>query len=88
LQHYAGTATQGKTTLDRQVEKVFVKHRPAFIERLTEILEEAKSGAAAYVPAFDEAVHQVMLMPVDNFPLFAILTRFRYVARRADNSSN
>jgi hypothetical protein len=87
LQQYANTAKQGRTTLDRQVEKVFVKHRPVFIERLTEILEEAKSAAANYIPAFDEAVHQIMLMPVDNFPLFVILTRFRYVARRGQDTT-
>ena len=83
LQQYSGTAKQGKMNLDRQVEKVFVKHRPAFIERLTEILEEAKSAASDYTPLFDEAVRQVMLMPVDNFPLFIILVRFRYIARQS-----
>ncbi len=83
LQQYSGTAKQGKMNLDRQVEKVFVKHRPAFIERLTEILEEAKSTASDYTALFDEAVRQVMLMPVDNFPLFIILVRFRYIARQS-----
>ena len=82
LQRYSGTATQGKMNIERQIEKVFVKHRPAFIERLTEILEEAKSAAADYVAVFNTTVLQVMLMPVDNFPLFIILTRFRYVARQ------
>jgi len=83
LQQYSGTAKQGKMNLDRQVEKVFVKHRPAFIERLTEILEEARSAASDYTALFDEAVRQVMLMPVDNFPLFIILVRFRYIARQS-----
>ena len=87
LQQYSGTAKQGKMNLDRQVEKVFVKHRPAFIERLTEILEESKSAASDYASAFDEAVRQVMLMPVDNFPLFIILTRFRYIARQGDGAA-
>lgn len=82
LQRYSGTATQGKMNIERQIEKVFVKHRPAFIERLTEILEEAKSAATDYVTVFNETVMQVMLMPVDNFPLFIILTRFRYIARQ------
>jgi hypothetical protein len=31
-------------------------------------------------------VRQVMLMPVDNFPLFIILTRFRYIARQGDDT--
>jgi len=87
LQQYSGTAKQGKMNLDRQVEKVFVKHRPAFIERLTEILEEAKSAASDYTALFDEAVRQVMLMPVDNFPLFIILVRFRYIARQSSNAA-
>lgn len=87
LQQYSGTAKQGKMNLDRQVEKVFVKHRPAFIERLTEILEEAKSAASGYTALFDEAVRQVMLMPVDNFPLFIILVRFRYIARQSGDST-
>lgn len=87
LQQYSGTAKQGKVNLDRQVEKVFVKHRPAFIERLTEILEEAKSTAADYTSLFDEAVRQVMLMPVDNFPLFIILVRFRYIARQSGDAA-
>ncbi|RZK33840.1 MAG: hypothetical protein EOO57_12380 [Hymenobacter sp.] len=87
LQQYSGTAKQGKMNLDRQVEKVFVKHRPAFIERLTEILEEAKSAASDYTALFDEAVRQVMLMPVDNFPLFIILVRFRYIARQSGDSA-
>ncbi len=87
LQQYSGTAKQGKMNLDRQVEKVFVKHRPAFIERLTEILEEAKSAASDYTALFDEAVRQVMLMPVDNFPLFIILVRFRYIARQSGDST-
>lgn len=87
LQQYSGTAKQGKMNLDRQVEKVFVKHRPAFIERLTEILEEAKSTASNYTALFDEAVRQVMLMPVDNFPLFIILVRFRYIARQSGEAA-
>lgn len=87
LQQYSGTAKQGKMNLDRQVEKVFVKHRPAFIERLTEILEEAKSSASNYTALFDEAVRQVMLMPVDNFPLFIILVRFRYIARQSGDAA-
>ena len=87
LQQYSSTGKQGKTTLDRQVEKVFVKHRPAFIERLTEILEEAKSVASEYTAFFDEAVRQVMLMPVDNFPLFIILVRFRYIARQSGDAT-
>jgi hypothetical protein len=86
LQQYSGTAKQGKMNLDRQVDKVFVKHRPAFIERLTEILEESRSAASDYAACFDEAVRQVMLMPVDNFPLFIILTRFRYIARQNDGA--
>ncbi len=88
LQQYSGTAKQGKMNLDRQVEKVFVKHRPAFIERLTEILEEAKSTASSYTALFDEAVRQVMLMPVDNFPLFIILVRFRYIARQSGEATS
>lgn len=87
LHQYSGTAKQGKMNLDRQVEKVFVKHRPAFIERLTEILEESRSAVSDYATSFDEAVRQVMLMPVDNFPLFIILVRFRYIARQGDGTA-
>ncbi|MBF9222195.1 hypothetical protein [Hymenobacter ruricola] len=78
---------RGKKNLDRQVEQVFEKKsRPAFIERLADMLAEAGSNAAAFRDAFDEAVRQVMLMPVDNFPLFIILVRFRYIARQSDAS--
>ena len=77
---------RGKKNLDRQVEGVFVKSRPAFIERLTDMLAEAGSSAAAFRDTFDAAVQQVMLMPVDNFPLFIILVRFRYIARQSGDA--
>lgn len=77
---------RGKKNLDRQAEGVFVRNRAAFIERLTDILAEAGSQAASYLDVFDEAVRQATLMPVDNFPLFIILTRFRYVARQSQGS--
>lgn len=78
---------RGKKNLDRQAESVFVRNRAAFIERLTDILAESGSQAAAYLDVFDEAVRQATLMPVDNFPLFIILTRFRYVARQSQGTA-
>jgi hypothetical protein len=73
---------RGKVNVSRKIEQVFVKHRPAFIEKLTELLDEA-NAAPEFREPFEQAVQQVMLMPVDNFPLFSILTRFRYVALSA-----
>ena len=78
---------RGKKNLDRQVENVFVKSRPAFIDRLADMLAEAGSSAGLFRDTFDEAVRQVMLMPVDNFPLFIILVRFRYIARQSGDAS-
>lgn len=75
-----------KMNVNQQVDQVFVKHRPAFIEKLGDMLD-AVNAAAPYRDAFDEAVRQVMLMPVDNFPLFIILTRFRYIARQGDGAA-
>ena len=49
---------------------------------------DAVNAASPYRDAFDEAVRQVMLMPVDNFPLFIILTRFRYIARQNDGATS
>ncbi|TGE24439.1 hypothetical protein E5K00_04280 [Hymenobacter aquaticus] len=77
---------RGKKNLDRQAEGVFVRNRAAFIDRLTDILAESGSQAGSYLDVFDEAVRQATLMPVDNFPLFIILTRFRYVARQSQGS--
>ncbi|MFD2721406.1 hypothetical protein ACFST9_22010 [Hymenobacter monticola] len=74
-------AGRGKNNVNQQVEQVFVKHRPLFIDKLSDMLA-AVNAASPYRDAFDEAVRQVMLMPVDNFPLFIILTRFRYIARQ------
>ena len=74
---------RGKTNVNQQVEQVFVKHRSLFIEKLGDMLD-AVGAASPYREAFDEAVRQVMLMPVDNFPLFIILARFRYIARQGD----
>jgi len=74
-------AGRAKNTINQQVEQVFVKHRPAFIEKLTELLSAVKSEEP-YRSVFDEVVRHIMGMPVDNFPLFIILTRFRYVARQ------
>ena len=74
---------RGKKNLDRQVEAVFVKSRPLFIDRLADMLAEAGSAATRFHEVFDAAVRQVMLMPVDNFPLFIILVRFRYIARQS-----
>lgn len=79
-------AGRGKTNVNQQVEQVFVKHRPLFIEKLGDMLD-AVQAAAPYRDVFDEAVRQVMLMPVDNFPLFIILTRFRYIARQGDEAA-
>jgi hypothetical protein len=79
-------AGRGKNNVNQQVEQVFVKHRPAFIEKLGDMLD-AVNAASPYRDAFDEAVRQVMLMPVDNFPLFIILTRFRYIARQNDGAT-
>jgi hypothetical protein len=79
---------RGKKNLDRQVEGVFEKKsRPAFIERLADMLAEAGSSAGTFRDAFDEAVQQVMLIPVDNFPLFIILVRFRYIARQSGEAA-
>jgi hypothetical protein len=78
-------AGRGKTNVNQQVEQLFVKHRPLFIEKLGDMLATV-NAAAPYLGAFDEAVRQVMLMPVDNFPLFIILTRFRYIARQGDDT--
>lgn len=72
--------SRGKTNVSQKIERIFVKHRPAFIEKLTELLDEA-NAAPEFREPFEQAVQQVMLMPVDNFPLFIILTRFRYVAQ-------
>lgn len=77
---------RGKMNVNQQVEQVFVKHRPLFIEKLGDMLA-AVNAAAPYRDVFDEAVRQVMLMPIDNFPLFVILTRFRYIARQGDEAS-
>ncbi|RTQ53397.1 hypothetical protein EJV47_01250 [Hymenobacter gummosus] len=74
-------AGRAKTNANQQVEQVFVKHRPAFIEKLTDLLSTVKSEEP-YCSVFDEVVRHIMGMPVDNFPLFIILTRFRYVARQ------
>lgn len=79
-------AGRGKTNTSQQVEQVFVKHRPAFIEKLTELLSAVKSEEP-YCSVFDEVVRHIMGMPVDNFPLFIILTRFRYVARQGTAAS-
>ena len=79
-------AGRGKNNVNQQVEQVFVKHRPAFIEKLGDMLD-AVHAASPYRDAFDEAVRQVMLMPVDNFPLFIILTRFRFIARQNDGAT-
>jgi len=76
---------RGKNNVNQQVEQVFVKHRPLFIEKLGDMLDTV-NAAAPYRDVFDEAVRQVMLMPVDNFPLFIILTRFRYIARQGDET--
>ncbi|AMR26245.1 hypothetical protein A0257_03465 [Hymenobacter psoromatis] len=73
---------RGKTTTSQQLEQVFVKHRPAFFEKLTELLKEVKAQEP-YRSVFDDVVRRALLMPVDNFPLFIILTRFRYVARQS-----
>jgi hypothetical protein len=78
-------AGRGKTNVNQQVDQLFVKHRPLFIEKLGDMLDTV-NAAAPYLGAFDEAVRQVMLMPVDNFPLFIILTRFRYIARQGDDT--
>ena len=80
-------AGRGKNNVNQQVEQVFVKHRPVFIEKLGDMLD-AVNAASPYRDAFDEAVRQVMLMPVDNFPLFIILTRFRYIARQNDGATS
>lgn len=77
---------RGKVNVNQQVEQVFVKHRPLFIEKLSDMLD-AVNAAPLYRDAFDEAVRQVMLMAVDNFPLFIILTRFRYIARQNDGAA-
>jgi hypothetical protein len=76
-------AGRGKRDVNQQVEQVFVKHRPLFIEKLGDMLATV-NAAAPYREVFDEAVRQVMLMPIDNFPLFIILTRFRYIARQGE----
>jgi hypothetical protein len=79
---------RGKVKLGRLAETVFEKKsRPAFIERLADMLAEAGSSAAAFRNTFDEAVRQVMLMPVDNFPLFITLVRFRYISQQSDNAA-
>jgi len=79
-------AGRGKRDVNQQVEQVFVKHRPLFIEKLGDMLATV-NAAAPYREVFDEAVRQVMLMPVDNFPLFIILTRFRYIARQGEEAT-
>jgi hypothetical protein len=72
---------RGKTNIEQQVENVFVQGRKAFIDQLSNLLSKS-ANASKYVPAFEEAVNHAMVMSLDNFPLFIVLTRFRYVARQ------
>ena len=77
---------RAKTNTSQQLDQVFTKHRPAFFEKLTELLKEAKSEEP-YQSIFDDVVRRALLMPIDNFPLFVILTRFRYIARQGDGAT-
>ncbi len=79
-------AGRGMTKVGQQVEQVFVSNLKGFISQLRELLEKS-SDAPKYKAAFEEAVNYAMTMPLDNFPLFVVLTRFKYVARQIETTS-
>lgn len=78
LTSFAGGAKQGKATRERDIDDVLkAGNRRAFIEGLTSILEQEIEHEAT----FSTLVQHLLTIPVDNFPLFATLVRFRFVAR-------
>jgi len=73
---------RGKKDKEQDANKVKdAKNVRDFIESLTEILEKEKENGEI----FKNAVAQILIMPVDNFPLFATLVRFEYTYLKTKN---
>ena len=82
LHTFSLSGGRGKTTHDQKVKTVTdSKTRREFIEGLTAVLETDDSQA----DLFNQAVHEITVMPADSIPLFLTLLRFKYayVTRKA-----
>jgi hypothetical protein len=73
--NYASATTNAKTTRANRIEKTLgATNRRLFIDGLTEIHKDEPSQD----PLFDELVDVLDTLPVDNFPYFLTLIRFKY----------
>ncbi len=78
---------RGKTTGARLTEEIrTAANLRTFIDGWSEVLKkmtEANKASDEHIHLIREAVHQVTLMPVDQFPLFSALLRFEYNAQKS-----